>query len=122
MALRKAGPGPSHRDPDADPGVIDEGDWFDEGPTDENAASDADLGVEEDVLFEALRDPLTLGRCLDHDARLPPLTQELCQARPLRSTPPFDDLAALGENADLTVSLMHIDANMVHGWPPRLRL
>jgi murein DD-endopeptidase MepM/ murein hydrolase activator NlpD len=43
--------GDPNGDPEADPGVVDEADWFDEGPTDEEAASDAELGVEEDVLF-----------------------------------------------------------------------
>jgi hypothetical protein len=42
--------GDPNGDPDADPGAIDEADWYDEGPTDEDAASDAELGVE-DTLF-----------------------------------------------------------------------
>jgi hypothetical protein len=44
--------GDPNGDPDADPGVIDEVDWFDEGPTDEEAASDSPLSVE-DTLFAA---------------------------------------------------------------------
>jgi hypothetical protein len=29
---------------------------------------------------------------------------------------PLDDLTALGEDVDLAVPLVHVDANMVHGW------
>src|SRR5206468_4713834 len=29
----------------------------------------------------------------------------------------LDDLTALGEDVDLAFPLVHVDANMVHGWP-----
>ena len=42
-------------DPDADPGVVDEADWFDEGPLGDNVDSDAGDSVEDGVLAVAPR-------------------------------------------------------------------
>jgi len=39
------------------------------------------------------------------------------EALGLGSDAPLDDLTAVGEDVDLTFLLVHVDANMVHGWP-----
>jgi hypothetical protein len=48
------------------------------------------------------------------DARRPRATGE---ALGLGANPPLDQLAPLGEDADLAFLLVDVDANMVPGWP-----
>jgi len=45
------------------------------------------------------------------------LSEDGAEALRLGPDAPLDDLAALGENVDLAFPLVHVDANMVHGWP-----
>ena len=48
------------------------------------------------------------------------LPQQLGEAGWIGADPPFNQLAALGQDADLAFPLVQIDANMVYGWPPSL--
>jgi hypothetical protein len=41
----------------------------------------------------------------------------LAEPPPLRPDPPLDKLAALRKDTDLAFLLVHVDANIVHGWP-----
>src|SRR5262249_30532596 len=74
-----------------------------------------------DVVAERLQTPghpLALRRGLEEDARRRSLPQHLGEAVWIGADPPFNQLAALGQDADLAFPLVQIDANMVHGWPP----
>src|SRR5262249_38887303 len=62
-----------------------------------------------------------LGRRLDQDLRPRPLPQHRRKPLSLRPDPPLDHLTALRQDADLAFHFVHVDANMLHGWPPPLR-
>ena len=68
--------------------------------------------------LQASRDPFTLGRGLEEDAGARSLPEYFRKAARLRPDPALDQFAPLGQDADLTFLLVHVDANMVHGWPP----
>src|SRR5262249_22200282 len=72
-------------------------------------------------LFQAASHPLALGRRLDQDLRPRPLPQHRRKPLSLRPDPPLDHLTALRQDADLAFHFVHVDANMLHGWPPPLR-
>ncbi len=84
-----------------------------------------DVRVHDDDLvaesFEAAGHPLAVGRRLDQDPRPGPIAEHRREARGLGVDPPLDQLALLGEDADLAFLLMHVHANMVQGWPLLLR-
>ena len=67
--------------------------------------------------LETPRDPFTIGRGLDHDPRPRATAEHGREARGLRADPPLDQLSALGEDTELAVPLVDVDANMIHGWP-----
>jgi hypothetical protein len=54
---------------------------------------------------------------LDHNPGAGPGPEDGAEALRLGPDAPLDDLAALGEDVDLAFPLVHVDANMVHGWP-----
>jgi len=66
--------------------------------------------------FEAPRDPFALGRGFDQNPRAGSIAEHGREALWLGADPLLDQLAGLGEDADLAFLLVHIDANMVHGW------
>ena len=70
---------------------------------------------------KATSHPLALRRRLDRDLRSRPFTEHRGEPLPLRGDAPFDDLAALGQNADLTFHFVYVNAKILHGWPPPLR-
>src|SRR6185503_719604 len=53
----------------------------------------------------------------DHNPGAGPGPEDGAEALRLGPDAPLDDLVALGENVDLAFPLVHVDANMVHGWP-----
>ena len=61
--------------------------------------------------------PFAVGRGLDHDPGAGPGPEDGAEALRLGPDAPLEDLAALGEDVDLAFPLVHVDANMVHGWP-----
>src|SRR5438105_423549 len=62
-----------------------------------------------------------LGRCLDEDPGRRSLPEQRCESLPLRADAALDDLSLLAQDAELAFQLVHVDANMLHGWPPPLR-
>ena len=54
---------------------------------------------------------------LDHNPGAGPGPEDGAEALRLGPDAPLDDLAALGEDVDLSFPLVHVDANMVHGRP-----
>jgi len=75
---------------------------------------------DDDLVAERLQaagDPFAVGRGLDHNPGTCPSPQHGVEALRLGPDAPLDDLTALGEDVDLAFPLVHVDANMVHGWP-----
>src|SRR5439155_1995797 len=70
--------------------------------------------------LEAPRHPLAFGRGLDEDPRPPSVAQDLGGPVRLRPDPALEQFPRLGQDADLAVLLVDVDANMIHGWPPTL--
>jgi hypothetical protein len=70
------------------------------------------------VRFETPRDPLALGRRLNQNARPGAATQMLRECLAGRGNPLLDERAVVRADADLTCDLVHVDANLLHGWPP----
>jgi len=68
--------------------------------------------------FETPGDPLTLGGSLDQDACHTSSTENRLEPCALGADPLLNQLASAGEDADLALILVHVDANMLHGWPP----
>ena len=76
---------------------------------------------DDDLVAEGLEtpgDPFAVGRGLDHNPGAGPRPQQGVEALRLSPDAPLDDLTTLGEDVDLAIPLVHVDANMVHGWPP----
>jgi hypothetical protein len=46
------------------------------------------------------------------------LGKNRCEPLPLRLDTLMQDLTGLGEETNLALSLVHIDANIFHGWSP----
>src|SRR6266850_2524262 len=67
--------------------------------------------------LETPRHPFAVGRGFDQDPGARPGPEHGREALGLGADAPLDDLTPLGEDVDLTFPLVHIDANMVHGWP-----
>src|SRR5918912_2156557 len=67
-------------------------------------------------------DPLALGRGFDEDARLRLICEHLVEARPGGLDAALGQFAAFAQGADLAGSLVQVDADEVHGWPPSARL
>src|SRR2546425_11318136 len=80
-----------------------------------------EVGIGDDDLvaegLEAAGDPFALGRGLDQDPSAGPGAEHSGEALGLGADALLDDLTALGEDVDLAFPLVHVDANMVHGWP-----
>jgi hypothetical protein len=75
---------------------------------------------DDDLVAERLQaagHPFAVGRGLDHNPGAGPGPQHGAEALRLGPDAPLDDLASLGEDVDLAFPLVHVDANMVHGWP-----
>jgi hypothetical protein len=68
--------------------------------------------------FEAAGHPLALGRGLAQDARPGTPAQMFRERRVGRGDPLLHEPAAVRSNAELTCDLVHIEANLLHGWPP----
>jgi hypothetical protein len=83
-----------------------------------------EVGVGDDHLvsqrLEAPRYPLAFCRGLDEDPRPRPGAQDLGEPAWLRPDPALEQFPLLGQDADLAILLMDVDANMIHGWPPTL--
>ena len=47
-------------------------------------------------------------------------TEHRSEPVPVRANPLLDQLRVGGQDADLALILVHVDANMLHGWPPLL--
>ena len=76
---------------------------------------------DDDLVAERLETaghPFTVGRGLDHNPGAGPGAEHGGEALGLGADALLDDLAPLGEDVDLAFPLVHVDANMVHGWPP----
>src|SRR5499426_4222608 len=61
--------------------------------------------------------PFTVGGGFDHNPSAGPDPEHGGEAFGLGADPALDDLATIGEDVDLPFPLVHVDANMVHGWP-----
>ncbi len=72
-------------------------------------------------LFQATRDPLALRRGLDQDPSPWTIAKDRRESAPLRQDALLDQLPVRRQDADLALILVHVDANMLHGWPPPLR-
>src|SRR6185503_19694706 len=75
---------------------------------------------DDDLVAERLETaghPFTVGRGLKHNPGARPGPQDGGKALRLGPDAPLDDLVAFGEDADLAFPLVHVDANMAHGWP-----
>jgi len=75
---------------------------------------------DDDLVAERLQaagHPFTIGRGLDHNPGAGPRAKHCVEALRLSPDAPLDDLTTLGEDVDLAFPLVHVDANMVHGWP-----
>ena len=66
--------------------------------------------------LEAAGHPFAIGRSLDEDARPGPLAEHGGEALGLGADALLPQFAALGHDTDLTVPLVDVDANMLHGW------
>ena len=67
--------------------------------------------------FETSGHPLAVGRGLDHNLGAGPSPEHGGEALWLRASPLLDHLTPIGEDEDLAIPLVYVDANMVHGWP-----
>src|SRR5262245_56825473 len=83
-------------------------------PRGEVRVSDDDLMTEP---FQTAGDPFTVGRGLDQDSGAGSLAEHGSEALGLRADALLDQFAPLGQHTDLTFPLVHVDANMIHGWP-----
>ncbi len=81
-----------------------------------------EVGVGHDDLvaqsLQAAGYPFALGRRLEHDPPPGPRAEHGGEPRGLGADPLLEQFAPLRQDADLTFLLVHVDANMVHGWPP----
>ena len=68
--------------------------------------------------LQALGDPRSFSRGLEQDAGPRTLGKHRPKPFPLRMETLMEHLAGLGDQTNLTLILMHIDANIVHGWSP----
>jgi hypothetical protein len=66
----------------------------------------------------APRHPLALCRGLDQDPGPRPVAQHLGESARLRPDPALKQFPLLGQDTDLAILLMDVDANMIHGWTP----
>ena len=74
----------------------------------------------DDLMAEGLETaghPFALSRGLDEDPRPESGAEHGGEALTLGADALLADLPALGEEVDLAFPLVHVDANMVHGWP-----
>ncbi len=75
---------------------------------------------DDDLMAESLQtagDPFAVGGSLDEDPRPGPLAEHRGEALGLGADALLHQFAPLGQDTDLTFSLVDVDANMVHGWP-----
>ena len=75
---------------------------------------------DDDLVAEPLQaagHPFAVGRGLDHNPGAGPRPEHGAEALRLGANPLLDHLTPFGEDKDLAVPLVHVDANMVHGWP-----
>jgi hypothetical protein len=66
--------------------------------------------------LEAPGHPFTVGRRLDHNPGAGPGPQHGVEALGLGADALFNHFAPFGEDVNLAFPLVHVDANMVHGW------
>jgi len=67
--------------------------------------------------LEAPGHPFAVSRGLDEHPGAGPGAEHGREALGLGADAPLDDLAPIRKDVDLAVPLVHVDANMVHGWP-----
>ena len=67
--------------------------------------------------LETAGDPFAVGRGLNYNPGPGPGPQHGGKALRLGPDASLDDLATLSEDVNLAFPLVHVDANMVHGWP-----
>ena len=75
---------------------------------------------DDDLVAEGLETaghPFAVGRGLDHNPGAGPGPEHGGEALGLGADALLDHLTPLGEDVDLAFPLVHVDANMVHGWP-----
>ena len=80
-------------------------------------------GVRDDHLvaegLEVPGHPLALGRGFEQDLRRRPRPKHRGEPLAAGVDPLLHDLAVLGQDAELTLALVQIESNIVHGgWPP----
>lgn len=68
--------------------------------------------------FQAPSHPLALGRGLEEDAAARAVAQDGGEPLGRGADASFDQVAPCGQDAELAFRLVHVDANMVPGWPP----
>lgn len=71
--------------------------------------------------LQAACHPFAVGGGLDQDPRPGPIAEHRGETRGLGAYPALNQLALLGEDADLAFLLVDVDAKMLHGWPLLLR-
>jgi len=76
--------------------------------------------ADDDLVAEALETaghPLALCGGLDEHPGWGPRSEDGRESLALGPDAPLDDFPGFGEDVDLAFPLVHVDANMVHGWP-----
>jgi hypothetical protein len=66
-------------------------------------------------ILQATGHPFALGRGLDQDPGAATAAEDLRQPIRAGADAALEDLARLGERADLTFARLHVDANVLHG-------
>ena len=74
------------------------------------------------TLLDRLRHPFAFRRCLEQHVCPRPRRKHGGECLPRALDAPLDDLALRRQDADLTFPFVHVDANMLHGWSPFVRL
>ena len=74
------------------------------------------------ALLDRLRHPFAFRHRLEEHTGTWSAPEQPRELLPRALDPPFDHLALGRQDADLTFSLMDVDANMLHGWSPSVRL
>src|SRR5262249_38251325 len=68
---------------------------------------------------QRLRDPFALGGCLEHHPGAIPSLEERREPPPSRAHAALQEHSpVLGDDADLALRLMHVDPDVLPGWPP----
>jgi hypothetical protein len=67
--------------------------------------------------LETARHPFAVGRGFEHNSGAGPAPEHGGEPLGFGANPLLDHLTPFGEDVDLAFPLVHVDANMVHGWP-----